>query len=56
MKAKGYKDFELSDAFGGTDEEFCKKFKIPIEKLKKKKDSRPPLAEKDKLWVYVSTY
>ena len=56
LKAKGYKDFELSDAFGGTDEEFCKKFNIPIKALQKKLNSRTALAEKDKLWVYVSAY
>ena len=55
LLAQGIRDYELSEAFGGSDEEFCKKFKIAPESLKQKKESRPTLEEKDRLWVYVAT-
>ena len=55
LKEKGTRDFKLSDAFGGSDADFCAKFKIPMAALIKKKNSREPREEKDRLWVYSST-
>ena len=55
LKEKGTRDYKLSDAFGGSDADFCSKFKIPMSALIKKKKSREPRAEIDRLWVYSST-
>ena len=47
MKAKGYRDYDLVDVFGKSDEDFCKKFNFPLNQLQAKKDSRGPLEERD---------
>ena len=55
LSAQGIRDYELGEVFGGSDEDFCKKFKVDPEVLKQKKESRTALEEKDRLWVYVAT-
>ena len=51
MRQKGFRDFDLIDVYGKSEEEFCQKFGFNMNQLKAKKDKRGPLEEKDRLWV-----
>jgi len=47
------KYFEYKDVFPLTDDEFCKRYEIPLEELERKIAEKPIRDEKDVLWAYV---
>jgi hypothetical protein len=46
-------DFDLAEAFKGTDEDFCKKFNFDIKLFTEEKRKHKLVVEEDKLWAYV---
>jgi hypothetical protein len=46
-------DFNLAEAFKGTDHEFCKRFGIDAKTLHDEKHKHKLVDEEDKLWLYV---
>ena len=52
LREYGMKSFDLVDALSTTDQEFCKKFDVSMDKLQEVKSRKRQLEEKDRLWVY----
>lgn len=50
--------FELHEAFQLTDKQFCRKWNVPVEKLRalKKRRARANDEEKDYLWAYIRKF
>jgi hypothetical protein len=46
-------DFNLAEAFKGTDDEFCKKYGVEPKTLHDEKRKNKLVEEQDKLWLYV---
>jgi hypothetical protein len=53
LKESGNRHFDLEQALGGSDIDFCKKFGFDVKQLETKRSERRFIEEKDKLWVYV---
>lgn len=46
-------DFDLAEVLRGTDEDFCKRFKLDIKEFTEQKRKHKLVEEEDKLWAYV---
>mgnify|MGYP000433278905 FL=1 len=52
LRDMGMKNFDLVETLSGTDEEFCKKFRVDKSALEARRKKKPQRDEKEKFWKF----